>query len=68
MDSSGENGFPTDAVHVNAGATFQVIKMDVAKLCDEVSHTKLFTDLPSNNDSLHSAINKYKLDKSSHGS
>ena len=38
MDSSDKDGLPTDAVHVDAGASLNVIEVHVAKLGDEVDY------------------------------
>ena len=38
MDSSDKDGLSTDAVHVDAGASLNVIEMHVAKLGDEVDY------------------------------
>ena len=38
MDSSNKDGLSTDAVHVDAGASLNVIEVHVAKLGDEVDY------------------------------
>ncbi len=40
-----KNGLATDAIHVNASASLQVVEMDVAKLGDEVDDIMLGTHL-----------------------
>ena len=45
MDSSDKDGLSTDAVHVDAGASLNVIEMHVAKLGDEVDNIILGTHL-----------------------
>lgn len=45
MDSSDEDGLSTDAVHVDAGASLNIIEVYVAKLGDEVDHIILGTHL-----------------------
>ena len=45
MDSSDKNGLTTDAVHVDTGASLNVIEVDVAKLGDQVDDVKLLTHL-----------------------
>ena len=41
MHSSHKDGLPTDTVHVDAGASFQVVQMDIAKLGDQVHNVVL---------------------------
>ena len=45
MDSSDKDGLSTDAVHVDAGASLNVIEVHVAKLGDEVDYIILGTHL-----------------------
>lgn len=45
MRSGHKDGFPTNPVHVDAGASFKVIQVDVAILCDEKDHILLRADL-----------------------
>ena len=45
MDSSDEDGLSTDAVHVDAGASLNIVEVYVAKLGDEVDHIILGTHL-----------------------
>ena len=45
MYSCHEYRLAADAVHVNTCTGLNVIKMNVTKLCDEISHTKLLTYL-----------------------
>lgn len=46
---SNKNGLSTDPVHVDTGASFQVIQVDVAILCYEEHHIVLVTDLQNRN-------------------
>lgn len=43
-----KNGLSTDSVHVDTGACFKVIQMDVTVFCDQEDHIVLFADLPNN--------------------
>lgn len=45
MGRGDKDGLPTDSVHVDAGARFEVIQMDVAIFCDQENHVVLFTYL-----------------------
>lgn len=45
MRSSNKNGVPTDAVHVDTGAAFNVIQVDIAILGDQEDYTMLFAYL-----------------------
>ena len=45
MDGSYEDGLAADTIHVNARASFQFVKVNVAKLCYQISNTKFLTDL-----------------------
>lgn len=45
MRSGDEDGLPTDPVHINAGASFKVIQVDVAIFGDEKDHILLGADL-----------------------
>ena len=40
-----EDGLGGDAVHVDAGAAFQIVEVDVAVLGDQVDHAMLLTNL-----------------------
>lgn len=45
MGSSDKDGFATDSVHVDAGASFEIIQMDVAIFCDQEDDVVLLADL-----------------------
>ena len=45
MDSSHKDGLSTDAVHVDTGASLNVVEVDVAKLGDQVDDVVLLTHL-----------------------
>ena len=41
MDGGHKDGLPTNTVHVDAGASFNVVEVDIAKLGDQVDDIKL---------------------------
>jgi hypothetical protein len=45
MSGSNKDGVPTDTVHVDTGASLDVVEMDVAVLGDEEHHTMFLADL-----------------------
>lgn len=45
MDSRDKDGLSTDAVHVDTGASLNVVQVDVAKLGDQVDDIILLTHL-----------------------
>ena len=45
MDGSDKDGLAADAVHVDTGASLNVIEVDVAKLGDQVDDIELLTHL-----------------------
>lgn len=49
MLCSNKYGLSTDSVHVDTGASFQVIQVDIAIFCYEKHHIVLVTDLQNRN-------------------
>ena len=45
MDGCHKDGLPTDAVHVDTGASLNIVEVDVAKLGDQVDDVILLTHL-----------------------
>ena len=50
MYRSNKDGLPTDTVHVDASACLKVVKVDVAKLGDEVDYVVLGAHLERRKD------------------
>lgn len=49
MLGSNKYGLSTDSVHVDTGASFQVIQVNIAILCYQKHHIMLVTDLQDRN-------------------
>lgn len=49
MLRSNKYGLSTDSVHVDTGASFQVIQVDIAIFCYEKHHIMLVADLQNTN-------------------
>lgn len=49
MLRSNKYGLSTDSVHVDTGASFQVIQVDIAIFCYEKHHIMLVADLQNMN-------------------